>query len=102
MIATGRPNILEPAWRSTPGAERNRTAGISSSLAGACNVQSGAKQALTIRRKVGNMKDVPYYIHWWFIQMSLPNLVVIVSMIAVFVLALVLPYPHRQRRGGAR
>jgi hypothetical protein len=45
------------------------------------------------------MKDVPYYIHWWFIQISLPNLTVIVLMVLVFVLALTLPYPHRRSRG---
>jgi hypothetical protein len=46
------------------------------------------------------MKDVPYYIHWWFIQISVPNLIVIALMIVVFILALTLPYPHRRSRGG--
>lgn len=34
----------------------------------------------------------PYY-QWGFIQISLPNLVVIVVMLLLFVLALVLPFP---------
>ncbi len=33
------------------------------------------------------------YFHWGFIQISLPNLVVIGVMLLVFVLALVLPFP---------
>jgi len=42
------------------------------------------------------MNQVPAYVQWWFIQMSVPNLVVIVVMLVVFGLALVLPYPHRR------
>ena len=34
----------------------------------------------------------PYY-QWGFIQISLPNLVVIGVMVLIFVLALVLPFP---------
>ena len=48
------------------------------------------------------MKDVPRYLHWWLIQISVPNLVVIGLMVLVFVLALVVPFPHRRSRGGAR
>jgi hypothetical protein len=33
------------------------------------------------------------YFHWGFIQISLPNLVVILVMLLIFVLALVLPFP---------
>jgi hypothetical protein len=47
------------------------------------------------------MKDVPQYIHWGFIQISVPNLIVIVLMLVVFALALVLPYPHRRAKRGA-
>ena len=46
------------------------------------------------------MTNVPHYIQWWFIQISVPNLIVIALMIAVFVLALVLPFPRRRPRGG--
>ncbi len=48
------------------------------------------------------MTTVPQYIQWWFIQISVPNLIVIVLMIAVFVLALVLPFPRRRPRGGVQ
>ena len=37
------------------------------------------------------------YIHWGFIQLSLSNLIVIILMVVVFVLAIVLPFPHRTR-----
>jgi hypothetical protein len=33
------------------------------------------------------------YFHWGFIQISLPNLVVIGVMLLLFVLALLLPFP---------
>jgi hypothetical protein len=48
------------------------------------------------------MKDVPQYVHWGFIQISVPNLVIIVLMLVVFVLALVLPYPRRRAKEGSR
>lgn len=34
------------------------------------------------------------YIHWGFILISLPNLVVILVMLLVFALALIAPFPH--------
>lgn len=36
-----------------------------------------------------------HYIHWHFIQISAPNLVVIGLMIAVFALAVLAPFPKR-------
>ena len=38
------------------------------------------------------------YLHWGFILISLPNLVLILVMIALFILALVLPFPGRRQR----
>jgi hypothetical protein len=38
----------------------------------------------------------PYYVHWGVVQISLPNLLVIAGMVLLFVLALVLPFPHQQ------
>ncbi|MGA2283691.1 MAG: hypothetical protein ABSH07_08415 [Candidatus Dormibacteria bacterium] len=35
------------------------------------------------------------YVHWGFILISLPNLVLIVVMLALFVAALIAPFPHR-------
>ena len=39
-----------------------------------------------------------YYVHWGFFQMSLANLLVIALMVAVFVAALVVPFPGHRRR----
>jgi len=38
------------------------------------------------------------FISWGPIQISLPNLIVIVALLVVFVLALMLPFPHDERR----
>jgi hypothetical protein len=35
-----------------------------------------------------------HFVHWGFIQISVANLLVIGLMLLVFVLALVLPFPH--------
>ncbi|MBS1676169.1 MAG: hypothetical protein JST08_02170 [Actinobacteria bacterium] len=37
------------------------------------------------------------YVSWHFIQISVPNLVVIALMIVVFVAALLIPFPKRER-----
>jgi hypothetical protein len=34
------------------------------------------------------------YLHWGFILISLPNLLVIAAMIVLFALALIAPFPH--------
>ena len=34
------------------------------------------------------------YFHWGFILISWPNLLVILGMLALFALALVVPFPH--------
>ena len=43
-----------------------------------------------------NLNGSGRYIHWGFIQISVANLVVILLMIAVFVLAILLPFPRRK------
>jgi hypothetical protein len=45
-----------------------------------------------------NLNKPPRYVHWHFFQMSVANVAVIVLMIAVFVLAILLPFPTRRRR----
>ena len=45
-----------------------------------------------------NLNGSGRYIHWGFIQISVANLVVILLMIAVFVLAILLPFPRRKER----
>jgi hypothetical protein len=44
-----------------------------------------------------NLNGDGRYIHWGFIQISVANFVVILLMIAVFVLAILLPFPRRKR-----
>jgi hypothetical protein len=44
-----------------------------------------------------NLNGNGRYIHWGLIQLSLANLVIILLMIAVFVLAILLPFPRRKR-----
>jgi hypothetical protein len=34
------------------------------------------------------------YLHWEFILISVPNLLVIIGMIVLFAVALVVPFPH--------
>jgi hypothetical protein len=36
------------------------------------------------------------YFHWYFILMSVPNLLVIAGMIVLFAIALVAPFPHSE------
>jgi hypothetical protein len=43
-----------------------------------------------------NLDHPGHYVHWGVIQISVANLVVIAVMIAVFVLALLLPFPHSE------
>jgi len=41
------------------------------------------------------------YVHWGFILISVPNLVLIGVMLLLFVVALVAPFPgHSRKRGG--
>lgn len=42
------------------------------------------------------------YLHWSFILISVPNLLVIAGMIVLFALALVLPFPHRKEGNDGR
>jgi hypothetical protein len=44
-----------------------------------------------------NLNGPGRYIHWGFIQLSLANLLVIATMLVVFVLALLVPFPRTAR-----
>lgn len=44
-----------------------------------------------------DLSNPAHYVHWHFFQMSVPNLVVILLMIAVFVAAILIPFPKRLR-----
>jgi hypothetical protein len=42
----------------------------------------------------GPLAGTAHYLHWGPIQISLTNFVIIVAMVALFALALVVPFPH--------
>jgi hypothetical protein len=48
------------------------------------------------------MDNPAQYLHWGFIVISLPNLAMILAMTLLFVLALVVPFPHERRGRGGR
>ena len=50
-------------------------------------------QILLRRTTVGVMDQPAGYLHWGFILISWPNLLVIGLMVVLFALALVLPFP---------
>jgi hypothetical protein len=42
------------------------------------------------------------YLHWYFVLISVPNLVLIIVMLALFSLALIAPFPGRGESAGRR
>ena len=42
------------------------------------------------------------YLSWGFILISIPNLLMIIGMIVLFILALVAPFPHETDEKGAK
>ena len=44
-------------------------------------------------RRIDVNSPAPYF-HWGFILISLPNLVLIAVMVALFIAALIVPFPH--------
>lgn len=51
---------------------------------------------------VFDLNHPAHVVHWHFILISVPNIVVIAAMLVVFVLALLLPFPGAARRRAAR
>jgi hypothetical protein len=49
-----------------------------------------------------NLNHPAHTVHWHFLTMSVSNLVVIVLMLAVFVLAVLAPFPRTGRKGHPR
>jgi hypothetical protein len=49
-----------------------------------------------VLRAVG-LNGHAYFIHWGVVQLSLANLVVIALMVVLFVLALLVPFPHGRK-----
>jgi hypothetical protein len=44
----------------------------------------------------GGLNDPATYLSWGWLGISLPNLVVMLLTLAVFVLAVLLPFPHHE------
>jgi len=44
-----------------------------------------------------NLNHPAHYVHWHFFQMSVPNVIVILLMIAVFIVAILLPFPKHRK-----
>jgi hypothetical protein len=44
-----------------------------------------------------DLSNPAHYLHWYFFQMSVANVIVILLMIAVFVAAILIPFPKRHR-----
>jgi hypothetical protein len=54
--------------------------------------------ASTAPASVFDLNGSGHYLHWGFVQISVANAVVILSMIVVFVLAILLPFPQGRRQ----
>jgi hypothetical protein len=48
---------------------------------------------------VFNLNSHATYVHWHFIDLSVSNVIVIAVMFVVFVLAILLPFPHHEATG---
>ena len=46
---------------------------------------------------VFNLNHPPHIAHWHFIYLSVPNIIVLALMLAVFALAILLPFPKHSR-----
>ena len=47
---------------------------------------------------LASVSDPATYVGWGWLSVSIPNLIVILVMIALFVLAIVLPFPHGRNK----
>jgi hypothetical protein len=47
---------------------------------------------------VVNLNHPGHYLHWGVVQLSVANFVVIITMLAVFALAIFLPFPKKRNR----
>jgi hypothetical protein len=56
-----------------------------------------ATRRVSMLGAIFNLDQPAHYVHWHFFQMSVANLLVVVLMIVVFVLAIALPFPTRNR-----
>jgi hypothetical protein len=65
----------------------------------------GARRRLrtvpTMLAAVFNLNHHASYVHWHFFEMSVPNILVIVLMLIVFVVAILAPFPGRGTRSSS-
>jgi hypothetical protein len=56
----------------------------------------------TVMGAVFNLNHPAHIVHWHFIKLPLANVLVIVSMLIAFAIALFVPFPGAARRAAAR
>jgi hypothetical protein len=78
--------------------------GFTRTPSGGAGDRSGANHRLARWRwplapapAIFDLNGPAHYVHWHFFQMSVANVTVILLMIAVFVAAILLPFPRRER-----
>ena len=54
---------------------------------------------MDIAGSIFDLNAPAHYVHWHFFQMSVANVAVILLMIAVFIAAVLLPFPGRGQDG---
>jgi hypothetical protein len=54
--------------------------------------------ASSVLASVVNLQHPGHYLHWGVIQMSVANAIVILVMVALFLAALLLPFPKGRKR----
>jgi len=58
---------------------------------------------VTLVASLVNLSTPSHYVHWWIVQISVANLVVIALMVVVFLAAILIPFKgHRSKEGSDR
>jgi hypothetical protein len=58
---------------------------------------------VTLVASLVNLSSPSHYVHWWIVQISVANLLVIVLMVLVFLAAILIPFKgHRSKEGSGR
>lgn len=62
---------------------------------------AGCHEATHAARKELLVDTPATYLHWEFVLISVPNLILLLAMIAIFVVAVLAPFPRHVESGGA-
>ena len=81
---------MSPGFTRTPSGGADDRSGAGSRLA-------RWRWPLAPAPAIFDLNGPAHYVHWHFFQMSVANVTVILLMIAVFLAAILLPFPHRGR-----